>query len=58
MFNKRNQMHWNSYYMIPFILTFKNRQLIDGDESQISGYQWGEGTPGVLFLDLNNGYTL
>lgn len=44
MFNKRKQMQWSTYYMIPCILTFKSRQLIDGNESQIGGYHWGEGT--------------
>lgn len=44
--------------MISCILTFKSRKQIDGAESQISGHHWGEGhvgTPGVLFLDLNDG---
>lgn len=65
VFNKRNQMQGNSYYMIPLTLTFRNRQLIDGDEDQLSSYHWKKRTCGkpwsvchVFFLDLNNGYTL
>lgn len=46
-------MQWNTCYMIPFILTFKNKQLIDVDESQISGYHWGEEICGNLWRPIS-----